>query len=52
MGELASKFKDFKVAVTDLINRILQVLRADLYWLRISAQDAGLIEPVEPWDEG
>ena len=36
----------------DLINRILQVLKADLYWLRISVQDIGLIEPVEPWDEG
>ena len=38
--------------VTDLINRIVQVLRGDLYWFRISAQDAGLIEPVKPWDEG
>ena len=31
----------------DFINRILQVLKEDLYWLRISAQDAGLIEPVK-----
>ena len=38
--------------VTDLINRIVQVLRGDLYWFRISAQDAGLMEPVKPWDEG
>ena len=38
--------------VTDLINRIVQVLREDLYWVRISAQEAGLMEPVEPWDEG
>ena len=38
--------------VTDLINRIVQVLRGDLYWFRISAWDAGLIEPVKPWDEG
>ena len=36
----------------DLINRILQVLKEDLYWLRISAQDTGLMEPVELWDEG
>ena len=38
--------------VTDLINWIVQVLREDLYWIRISAQNAGLMEPVEPWDEG
>ena len=38
--------------VTDLINRIVQVLRGDLYWFRISAQDAELMEPVELWDEG
>ena len=38
--------------VTDLINRIVQVLRRDLYRVRISAQDAELMEPVEPWDEG
>ena len=41
-----------KNSVTDFINRILQVLREDLYWLRISAQDTGLIELVEPWDKG
>ena len=34
--------------VTDLINRIVQVLRGDLYWFRISAQDMGLMEPVKP----
>ena len=39
-------------SVTDLINRIVQVLRGDLYWVRISARDAELMEPVEPWDEG
>ena len=33
--------------VTDFINRIVQVLKKDLYWIRISAQDAGLMEPVE-----
>ena len=38
--------------VTDLINRIVQILRRDLRQLRISAQDAELMEPVEPWDEG
>ena len=35
----------------DFINRIVQVLREDLYWFRISTREAGLIEPVELWDE-
>ena len=30
--------------VTDFINRIVQVLREDLYWFKISAQEVGLIE--------
>ena len=41
-----------KKDVMDLIYRAVQVLRENLYWIRISAQDAGLMEPVEPWDEG
>ena len=36
------------VGVTDLINRIVQVLKGDLYWVKISIQKAGLIEPVKP----
>ena len=36
------------VGVTDLINRIVQVLKRDLYWVKISTQEAGLIEPVKP----
>ena len=36
------------VGVTDLINRIVQVLKGDLYWVRISTQDVELIEPVKP----
>ena len=54
--EISNIFKDQvyeeKIGVTDLINRIVQVLREDLYWIKISARDAGLIEPVEPWDKG
>ena len=38
--------------VTDLINRIVQVLREDLYWFRISAQQAGLLEPAESSNKG
>ena len=45
--ELVTSHKTTRI-VTDLINRIVQVLRGDLYWFRISAQDAGLMEPVEP----
>ena len=40
------------LSVIDLINRIVQVLREDLYWIRISARDTGLMKPVELWDEG
>ena len=40
------------VGITDLISRIVQVLKRDLYWVRISTQEAGLMELVEPWDEG
>ena len=40
------------VGITDFIYWTVQVLRENLYWIRISAQDAGLMEPVEPWDEG
>ena len=35
------------VGVTDLINRIVQVLRGDLYWVKISTQNTELMEPVE-----
>ena len=35
------------VGVIDLINRIVQVLRGDLYWVKISARDAELIKPVK-----
>ena len=40
------------VGVTDLINRIVQVLRGDLYWVKISAWDMELMELVKLWDEG
>ena len=36
------------VGVTDLINRIVQVLKRDLYWFKISTQDIELIKPVKP----
>ena len=35
------------VGVTNLINRIVQILKGDLYWLKISTQDAELIKPVK-----
>ena len=36
------------MGITDLINKIVQVLKGDLYWFKISAQDTGLIKPVKP----
>ena len=44
--------KEEKAGVTDLISRIVQILKGDLYRVRISVQEAGLIELVEPWDKG
>ena len=38
--------------VTDFIYWAVQVLRENLYWIRISTQEAGLIKPVELQDEG
>ena len=35
------------VGVTDLINRIVQVLRGDLYWVRISTRDIKLMKLVK-----
>ena len=45
-------FPIINLDITDLINQIVRVLREDLYWVRISAWDAGLMEPVKLWDEG
>ena len=35
------------VGVIDFINRIVQILKGDLYWVRISARDVELIKPVK-----
>ena len=35
------------VGITDLINRIVQVLRRDLYWIKISIRDAELMKLVK-----
>ena len=35
----------------DFINRIVQILREDLYWVKISTQNMGLIKPVKLWDK-
>ena len=40
-----------KVGVIDLINRIVQVLREDLYWVKINIQNTGLIKLVKLWDK-
>ena len=44
-GELNLYFTTY---VMDLINRIIQVLKRDLYWVKISARDAELIKLVKP----
>ena len=41
------KAKEEGVGVTDLIYRIVQVLREDLERLAVSVQDTGLMEPVK-----
>ena len=46
------KTKEKGVGVMDFIYRAVQVLRENLYWIRISVQDTGLMELVELWDEG
>ena len=46
------KAREEGAGITDLINWIVQVLKKDLERLAISTRDAGLMEPVEPWDEG
>ena len=46
------KTKEEGAGVTDLINGIVQVLKEDLYWTKISTQNTGLIEPVKLWDKG
>ena len=39
------KAEEEGAGVIDFINRIVQVLKRDLYWVRISMQDAELMEP-------
>ena len=53
MGELfKNKDKKRGVSVTDFISKIVQVLKRDLYGVKISTQDAGLIKLIKPWDKG
>ena len=42
-----NKNKKGEVGVIDFISRIVQVLREDLYWVRVSVQKVELIEPVK-----
>ena len=41
------KAKEEGAGITDFIYRTVQVLKENLYWIKISAQEAGLIKPVE-----
>ena len=47
-----NKNKKEKVDITDFIIKIVQVLKKDLYWVKVSTQKAGLMELVELWDKG
>ena len=53
--EIRELFKDKNkkkgAGVTNLINRIIQVLKRDLYWVKISAQEVGLIKLVKLWNK-
>ena len=40
------------MGVMDCINQIVQVLKKDLYWFRISTQEAGLLKPTESGNKG
>ena len=42
------KNKEEGAGVTDLISRLVQVLKKDLYKVRINTQEAGLMEPIKP----
>ena len=42
-----NKAKKEGVGVTDLIYKTVQVLKENLYWIRISTQKTKLIKPVE-----
>ena len=42
-----NKTEEEGAGVMDLIYRAVQVLRENLYWIRISVQKARLIEPVK-----
>ena len=42
------KAEEEGAGITDFIYRAVQVLRENLYWIRISVQNAGLMEPVKP----
>ena len=45
------KAREKGVGVIDLIYRAVQVLRENLYWIKISTQDTGLIKLVKLWDK-
>ena len=41
------KTKEEGASVTDFIYRAVQVLKENLYWIKISTRNTGLIEPVK-----
>ena len=47
-----NKAKKKGVNVTDFIYKVVQVLKENLYQIRINIQDTGLIKPIKLQDEG
>ena len=52
INDLETKFfkdknKEEEVGVINLINRIVQILKGNLYWVKISTQNTELIKPVK-----
>ena len=49
--EIKELFKDKNkkkgAGITDLINKIVQVLKENLYWVKISTQGMELMEPIK-----
>ena len=46
------KDKEKGVGVTNLISRIVQVLKRELVQLKVSIQELKELEPVKPWNKG
>ena len=46
------KDEEERVGIIDFINQLVQVLKEDLYWFRISVQEAELLKPMKLGNKG